>query len=438
MTSSRIRWVRFAAIGAAGALLFAACGGDEDTPDTAAGNKTTQSTEPVTLKVNFWGDFGLKELKPKYEAAHPNVTLVLNAGDYNKQHQDLQKFLVAGSGAPDVAAIDEGFIVQFREQADKFVNLLDAPYNGASRQNDFLKWKWAQSLSADGKTQIGLGTDVGGLAMCYRTDLFEKAGLSTAPDQLSSEWGASWDDFITVGQKYMEKAEKGKFFVDSAVNIMNPVLGQQPVGYFDTSETLQMDGGPKVAWDQSTKVIASGISAGLAAWSAEWNAGFKNGKFATLACPAWMQGYIQGQAPATKGKWAVADIPGDGGNWGGSFWTIPKQGKNVQAAWDFINWATAPEQALAIFQKVGNLPAQPAIWKDQSFLDFKSDFFSGQNTGVIFAKTAEDLQPQYLGKKSGVVRTAVEAELTKVQSGQQTAEKGWENAVKAANKAAAN
>lgn len=436
MTSSRIRWVRFAAIGAAGALLFAACGSDETTP--AAGGETTASTEPVTLKINFWGDFGFKQLKPIYEAAHPNVTLVLNAGDYNKQHQDLQKFLVAGSGAPDIAAIDEGFIVQFREQADKFVNLLDAPYNAATRQGDFLPWKWDQSLSGDGKTQIGIGTDVGGLAMCYRTDLFKAAGLPTAPDELSSQWGASWDDFINVGKQYMAKAEKGKFFVDSAVNIMNPVLGQQPVGYFDKSETLQMDGGPKVAWDQSTAVIASGISAGLAAWSAEWNAAFKNGKFATLACPAWMQGYIQGQAPATKGKWAVADIPGDGGNWGGSFLTIPKQGKNVQAAWDFINWATAPEQALTIFKNVGNLPAQPAIFTDPAFTGFKSAFFSNQPTGVIFAKTAADLQPQYLGKKSGVVRTAVEAELSKVQNGQESAADGWTNAVKAAEKAAAN
>ena len=142
MTSSRNRWVRFAAIGAASALLFAACG-DGDKEPTSAG-ATSANNEPVTLKINFWGDFGFEELKKVYEEQHPNVTLVLNAGDYNKQHQDLQKFLVAGSGAPDVAAIDEGFIVQFRDQADKFVNLLDAPYNGGERAKDFPEWKWQQ------------------------------------------------------------------------------------------------------------------------------------------------------------------------------------------------------------------------------------------------------------------------------------------------------
>ena len=54
-------------------------------------------------------------------------------------------------------------------------------------------------MSADGKTQIGLGTDVGGLAMCYRTDLFEKAGLPTDRDAVSKLW-PTWDDFINVGK----------------------------------------------------------------------------------------------------------------------------------------------------------------------------------------------------------------------------------------------
>lgn len=434
MTSSRNRWVRFAAIGAASALLFAACGDGDKEPDNAGA--TSGSSEPVTLKINFWGDFGFEKLKSVYEEQHPNVTLVLNAGDYNKQHQDLQKFLVAGSGAPDVAAIDEGFIVQFRDQADRFVNLLEAPYNGGTREKDFPAWKWQQSMSADGQTQIGIGTDVGGLAMCYRADLFEKAGLPTDPDELSQRWGSSWDDFIEVGKEYQAKADKGKFFVDAALNIYTPVLGQQPVGYFDKNETLQLEGGPKVAWDVAAKVVDAKISAGLAAWSAEWNAGFKNGKFATLACPAWMVGYIKGQAPNTEGKWRIADIPGEGGNWGGSFLTIPKQGKNVQAAWDFINWVTAPEQALSIFKEVGNLPAQPAIWEDPAFTSYEEPFFDGQPSGVIFAKTAADLQPQYQGKKTAVVRTAIEAELTKLQNGQVDSATGWANAVKAAQKAA--
>jgi cellobiose transport system substrate-binding protein len=413
------RAARAAALVSVVALAVAACGGGSTPSSTAK----APDNKKVTLKINFWGDFGFKQLQPEYKKLHPNVTLVLNAGDYNQQHQDLQKFLVAGSGAPDIAAIDEGFIVSFRNQADKFVNLLDEK-GGSSFESKYLPWKWKESLSADGKQQIGLGTDVGGQAMCYRKDLFKAAGLPSDRAAVSAMW-PTWDDFVTVGQKYV-KGSGGKKFVDAATNIMNPVLAQQPVGYFDETDTLKMDGGPKLAWDTSTKVINAGLSANLASFTPEWNAAFKNGKFAVLACPAWMMGYIQGQAPDTKGKWDVAAIPGGGGNWGGSFLTIPKQGKNQAAAWEFIKWAVQPAQQIAIFKNIGNLPSQPALYADPAIVDFKNPF----------SETAKNLTPQYLGKKSGPVRVAVENVLRKVEQGKTKGDAAWQEAVKEAQKAA--
>ena len=122
--------------------------------------------------------------------AHPNVTVKELQQEYNQHHQQLAQHLAAGSGAADIVAIDEGFIVQFRSTPDKFVNLLDL--GAADLKDSYLPWKWAASLSADGKTQIGLGTDVGGLAMCYRKDLFKAAGLPTDRDQVSAMW-PDWD-----------------------------------------------------------------------------------------------------------------------------------------------------------------------------------------------------------------------------------------------------
>ncbi len=62
---------------------------------------------------------------------------------------------------------------------DKFVNFQD---HGSNDEKDqWLDWKYDQATTADGADTIGLGTDVGGLAMCYRSDLFEKAGLPDRP-----------------------------------------------------------------------------------------------------------------------------------------------------------------------------------------------------------------------------------------------------------------
>jgi cellobiose transport system substrate-binding protein len=419
------------ALGAAATLLLAACGAGAG-PSRGANTDVAGPGGTITLKVNFWGDFGLTELIQDYEIEHPNVHVQLNAGDFNAQHETLQKALTAGKGAPDLAAVDEGFIVQFRSQANKFVNLLDL--GAGSYQQKYLEWKWKQSLSPDGKTQIGLGTDVGGLAMCYRSDLFKAAGLPTNRDAVSKLW-PTWEAFQDVGRQYTHKTHKK--FIDAASNIMNPVLGQQPVGYFDTNETLQMDAGPKVAWDTATKFITDGTSANLVSFTPAWNAAFKNGAFAAVACPAWMMGYIKQQAPETSGKWDVAAIPGGSGNWGGSFWTIPKQSQHQKEAYDLMKWLVNPAQQLAIFKAVGNLPSQPALYDNPALLQFKNPFFKNAPVGKIFTQTAKALKPQYLGRRSGPVRVAVEAALVQVQQGKVTPEAGWDEAKRAAAKAAA-
>src|SRR5262249_8546925 len=145
------RALRVAAAGLAATLAIAGCSGQSL-------EKSGDKGSTITLKVAFWGDMGLDKLKAEYEAAHPNIKIVLNSGEYNAQHENLEKKLAAGSGAPDISAIDEGFIVQFRSQADKFVNFMDK--GGAAFQGKYLPWKWQESMSPDGK-QIGLGTDVG-------------------------------------------------------------------------------------------------------------------------------------------------------------------------------------------------------------------------------------------------------------------------------------
>ncbi|MGX6606953.1 ABC transporter substrate-binding protein [Micromonosporaceae bacterium Da 78-11] len=419
------RGLRGLAVGVAATMAITGCSGQ-----SLEGNDDKAGTGQVTLKVAFWGDMGLDKLKTQYEAANPNVKIVLNSGEYNAQHEDLQKKLVAGSGAADISAIDEGFIVQFRSQADKFVNFLDK--DGASYESKYLPWKWQQSMSADGK-QIGLGTDVGGLAMCYRSDLFKKAGLPTDRDAVSKLW-PTWDDFIATGQKYVKAT--GKKFVDSGTNMFNPVLAQQPVGFYDDQEALQMEGGPKVAFDVSMKAIQAGLSANLASFQPNWDQGFKKDQFAVLACPAWMLGHIQDTAPDQKGKWDIATIPGGGGNWGGSWWTVPAQGKNKDEAVKFAEWLVQPEQQIEVFKTVGNLPSQPALYKDPAVLDYKKEFMSNAPTGQIFAATAEGLKPQYLGKKNGPTRVAVENVITRVQQGGLKAENVWPEAVKAAQKAA--
>ncbi|WP_024288984.1 ABC transporter substrate-binding protein [Cellulomonas sp. KRMCY2] len=440
MKWSRSRPATLLAVGAASALLLTAC---SSTPDDTTDPGTEESAatdeapaEDVNLSIAFWGDFGLGPLVDQYEAENPGITITLNEGEYNAQHEALQQQLIAGSGAPDIAAIDEGFVVQFRSQADKFTNLLD--FGAGDYEEAYLPWKWQSTLADDGAVQIGLGTDVGGLAMCYRHDLFAAAGLPSDRAEVSALWDTEgWDGFIEAGKTYVANAG-GKKFIDNATNVFNPILGQQEVGFFTSDEELAMDGGPKVAFETTEAIIDAGLSANIAAWSDEWNAGFQNGDFAALACPAWMTGHIRNTAPDTTGLWDIAGIPGGGGNWGGSFLTIPAQGAHIEEAYALLEWLIQPDQQIAIFNTVGNLPSQPALYEDPAIQEKTDEFFNNAPTGQIFSATAEGLTPQYLGFKNGPVRVAVENVLNDIQAGNiATGAEAWDRAVSEAETAAA-
>ena len=431
MHRTRPRLLIAIAIAATASLALSACSNSPDGGSSGGSASASASNEPITLTLNNWGEFGFAPIIAQYEAEHPNITVQINNGDYNTQHQNLQKFLVAGSGAPDIAMSDEGYIVQFRGQADKFVDLNTL---GAGDYSDkFLDWDWQSGTAEDG-TQFAIGDDVGGLAMCYRRDLFEAAGLPSDRAEVSALW-PTWDDFIAAGEQYVA-GSGGKKFVDSGVNIFNPAMRQQEVGFFDTEENLSMDKGPKVAWDIATEIIDKGLSANIPSQTPEWNAGMQNGDYAVLACPSWMLARIQSLAPDSSGQWDIADMPGGGGNWGGSFFMIPKQGKHIAEAWDVIKYLLAPENQISIFQNAGLLPAQPALYEEPALLDYANPYFNNAPVGEIFTTSAKNFIYQYQGLKSGVVRTAVEGALTQVMEGSLSATEGWDVAVTEAEKAA--
>ena len=144
-----------------------------------------------------------------------------------------------------------------------------------------------------------------------------------------------------------------------------------------------------------------------------------------------MTGYIKGQAgDAGKGKWDIADVPGGGGNWGGSFLAVPTQSKHQKEAVDLAKFLSSPASQLVAFQAAGNLPSSPQDHQDPALLDFKNPYFSNAPVGTIFMAGAASLKPVYLGAKNQPVRDAVENDLRAVEQGKKTSAQGWTKAIK--------
>jgi cellobiose transport system substrate-binding protein len=393
-----------------------------------AGTAQGSSRDTITLHVGLFGDFGYHDLYQKFEAAHPNIDIKEDVESYPDHHSNLAKHLAVGAGAADVESIEVGFIAQFKSQPRLFYDL--KKYGAGKLSKRWLGWKWRQSVAPNG-AQIGLGTDVGSLAICYRRDLFKKAGLPTNRDAVSKLW-PTWQKYIAAGQRFEQHAPKGVSFFDSGSNVYNAMIGQLNPAYYASNGNVIVGSNAKVkqAWQLTMKGIQLHESAGLAAFSNDWNTGYKKGKFATVTCPAWMMGYIQGQAPKTKGKWDIAAVPGGGGNWGGSFLAVPRQSSHPKEAYQLAEFLTSPSSEQYVFKQTGNLPSQPALLKSKGIQTFKNRFFSNAPVGKIFSTSALKLKPQMTGPHQGDIQTAVSNAIQRVEQRKQSPSKSWKQFLK--------
>lgn len=382
----------------------------------------------ITLTIDVFGDFGYHNLYQQYEASHPGITIHEDTEDYAPHHTALAQHLATGAGADDIEAIEVGFIAQYAAQPQYFADLRQ--YGAKSLKSRYPAWKWNQAVARN-KSVIGLGTDVGSLGICYRKDLFKKAGLPTTPAKLAKLW-PTWAAFEAVGKRYQKHAPAGTKFIDSGSNLYNAIVGQANPAYYSKSGKVIASSNPKVkqAWNLTMNAIKLHEDLGLTAFSNDWNTGFKKGTFATVTCPAWMMGYIQGQAPDASGKWNIAPVPGGGGNWGGSFLTVTKQSQHPTEAAALVKFLTSPASETYVFKHTGNLSSEIPVLKSPAVQRFKNPYFSNAPVGKIFANSALKLKPQILGPHQGDFQTDATNAVQRVEQHKQSPAAAWKQFLK--------
>ncbi|GAA0670864.1 hypothetical protein GCM10010193_23790 [Kitasatospora atroaurantiaca] len=158
-----------------------------------------------------------------------------------------------------------------KKQADKFTDLGKA--DGVS-QSDFPPWQWQQATTSDGHT-IALGTDIGPMAVCYRKDLFQQAGLPSDRDLVDKLWPGDCAKFVEVGKQYQAKAPAGTFFTDSASGLFSAGVSSSATQYADSSGQFAYKDSTSVksAWALAVSAAQAGVSAGLKQFDTPWNQG---------------------------------------------------------------------------------------------------------------------------------------------------------------------
>ncbi|MER5860413.1 ABC transporter substrate-binding protein [Streptomyces sp. NPDC059688] len=410
--------------------LLAGCANDsDDGSSNSDGGGNGDGNGRITLTVGTFGVFGYKQagLYDEYMKLHKDINIKENVTTRTDVYwPKVLTRLQAGSGTDDIQAIEVGNITEaVQTQGAKFADL-----GKDVDKSQWLDWKNAQATTKDGKL-IGLGTDIGPMAICYRKDLFQKAGLPTDRTKLADAWKGDWAKYVDLGKQYMKKAPKGTKFVDSASSVYNAALGGGSERYYDKGDNVIWDKseGVKTAWDVAMSVATSDMSAKLKQFDKPWDQGFANGTFATVACPAWMMGYIeQKSGDSGKGNWDVAAAP-TAANWGGSFLGVPTAGKHQKEAIALAKWLTAPEQQAKVFAKQASFPSTPSAYGSLKPAADTTAYFSDAPITQIFSDSAKTIPTQYFGIKDQPINTALtDVGILQVEQKGKTPAQGWDAA----------
>jgi cellobiose transport system substrate-binding protein len=368
------------AIAGAAVLALVATGCQSATP-AATDN---WDDEEITLTLATFNNFGYTdELLAGFTALHPKVTVEHTiAATSNDARTNYFTKLGAGSGLADVEAVEIDWFAELLQYSDKLTDLTSASVEGR-----WLPWKTDAATDADGRL-IAYGTDIGPEAICYRSDLFAAAGLPSDRDEVAALLEGDWDHYYDVGRDFVANSDTAWF--DSAGATYQGQINQVQNAYEENDGTI-------IATDnQDVKDIYNGtleasadLSAHLGQWSPDWFTGLANGAFATMLCPGWMLGVISGAAPDVT-TWDVANVfPGGGGNWGGSYLTVPAQGAHTEAAKALADYLTSPESQISAFVTAGTFPSQVAAYDSADLTGFVNDYFNAAPVGAIFTDRAK-------------------------------------------------
>lgn len=366
------------------ALLLVSCG--EPAP-------SGQTGRPVELEFWSWVP-GIEKAVRLWNDRHPDVQVRVNVipsgerGGYAKIHSSVK----SGTG-PDLAQVEYMHIPSFLLEGE----LMDLrPYGAERYRHLFADWQWRQGAIANGVYAIPQAA--GPMAMYYRKDLFDnwnipvprtwsdyeraartirqrdpRASITTFP--LANGWwfsGLAWQ----AGARWVRT--EGNTWV---VNVNDPAT-RKVARYWDRLHRQDL-----VSTKQDQQ---SG-----------WYADIQRGRIVTWIAAQWSDAILKGNAPDTKGKWAVAPMPqwraGEraSANWGGSSTAVLRGSAHPEQALRFAVWLnTDPAAVRSLFDTGYGWPAAKDAVRGLN-LTKPDPFYGRQDIGPVFDEAARNVDTSW-------------------------------------------
>ena len=370
-------FVSAAAISMVAALSLTGCGGGGDKNAAESDN---------TITVWAW-DVALKQLQAsaeKFKETHPDVEFQFEEMGTEQIYTKLATTLNTGKGLADVILLEGEQVSGYASKyPDGFADLSDIV-----NKDDYLPVKMGEVTVND--KVVGFPWDAGPVALFYRTDYFEQAGVN--PEDIKT-----WDDFIEAGKKVTAtcKTPSGESvkmlpIAPNGSNFWKLLLTEKGAGYFDAEGNTAVNSPEALeCMEMAKKIYDADIALNYTDW-AEYEGVVVNQSVATIPEAVWMIGTIKDKGPDQSGKWGVMSLPvfpGDepsGSTNGGSDIVIPAASANVDIAKEFVQFAMTDVDLQADgFVNYGLFPSYIPAYDAEVFTE-PDEFFGGQKIYETF------------------------------------------------------
>ncbi|MDQ6772353.1 MAG: sugar ABC transporter substrate-binding protein [Candidatus Dormibacteraeota bacterium] len=340
---ARASWV----LALVGMTVAVACGNGSSGSGTASA--------PVTLSMWAMGDEGDKlptsTVMQAFLKANPNIKVNVTAIPWSVAHDKLVT-AVAGRQTPDLSLMGTTWMGEFAK-----IGVLDQIPSSVNK-GDFYPGAWT-AVVANGKA-IGVPWYVDTRTVFYRTDLAQKAGITSAPQ--------TWSDLLKLAQAYKTSGAQYGIYLQS-----NDDQEWLPFLYSAGGDVMQngkftLDSQASVkSLTEWVKYFQQGLTPKSEAQGFDVTQTFTSGATPMFISGPWQISTMQKNDPQIAGKWAVARVPKDlsSTSWaGGGDLAVFKSSQHRDAAWKLVQFMTQSQQQINWFKTINDLPAVKASWSD--------------------------------------------------------------------------
>lgn len=395
---SPIPWRRrlLATVAVAPLVALAACGGGGGGGGEAAAAGCEPSEGPVELTFTSWVP-GVEEAVALWNKQNPDVQVRAesvpagNAGTYSNLFNALQ-----ANTAPDLSQVEYDSLSSFRLQ-NGLVDIA-ACAGVTDSESQFVDWTWSQVQLGD-EGVYAVPQDTGPMALFYRKDLFDAAGI--APP-------TTWEEYYeaAVALKAASPEVRITHFPQVDANWFTGLLWQNQASLFEIdgerlSVTVDSPETQQVAEYWQRLIDEDLIATNLQGFSTELYAEWSAGTVATWVSAAWGYSTIRDNAPDTAGQWAVAPMPQweaggtNAGNWGGSTTAVFAGTEHAYEASQFALWLNTDPASLEILNTEGGLYPASTAGQDLPTLTEGVEFYGGEPIFDVFTEASGQVDTDF-------------------------------------------